>query len=524
MRLIVAVVVGALVVAALAVLPAKGPLAPGPASAQPTQEEVEAAIDNGVAWLAGAQNPDGSWGTWEQCAVTALAVKKLEHHAVDPKWGFGLPSPFDPEYPYKANVEAGLAWLFDNCAFTMPISVQPAGDPDTDGDGIGVYWGGARTYSSGIALMMICEAVELDRVVDSGPLAGWTYEEAARDTMDYLSFGQTDAGPPQRGGWGYEENSGWSDNSNSGYATLGLGFAEAAPPKGCGFAIPQFVKDELNLWINFIQSPDGGSGYDWPDSSNILRTGNLLQQMALVGDTEATPRVQNALDYMARHWYDANEDPGWSGGPGTASYQATFTAMKGLTSLGIHEFGDPPIDWQADFETELLAEQLPDGSWDGCVWGDQILCTTWALLTLQKVAPPPAVPVDIKPWSCPNPLSVTSRGVLAVAILATEDFDVTQVDPATVQLEGIAPLRWAMEDVGTPFEPYIGKTDAYDCNDWGPDGFMDLTLKFSNQEVVAALGSVTDGEVRVLRLTGNLLPEFDGTPIVGEDVVVVVMK
>lgn len=135
------------------------------------------------------------------------------------------------------------------------------------------------------------------------------------------------------------------------------------------------------------------------------------------------------------------------------------------------------------------------------------------------------VPVDIKPQSCPNPLSVTDRGVLAVAILGTEDFDVTQVDPATVQLEGVSPIRWAMdEDLATPFEPYIGKADAYDCNDWGPDGFMDLTLKFSNQEVVAALGSVMDGEVRVLRLTGNLLPEFDGTPILGEDVVVVVMK
>lgn len=135
------------------------------------------------------------------------------------------------------------------------------------------------------------------------------------------------------------------------------------------------------------------------------------------------------------------------------------------------------------------------------------------------------VPVDIKPQSCRNPLSVTQRGVLSVAILGTEDFDVTQVDPATVQLEGVSPIRWAIdEDLGTPFEPYIGKADAYDCNDWGPDGFMDLTLKFSNQEVVAALDPVTDGEVRLLRLTGNLLPEFDGMPILGEDVVVVVMK
>lgn len=50
------------------------------------------------------------------------------------------------------------------------------------------------------------------------------------------------------------------------------------------------------------------------------------------------------------------------------------------------------------------------------------------------------------------------------------------------------------------------------------DGFEDLTLKFDTPAIVAALGSVTDGELRVLKLTGNLL---DGTPIAGEDVMVI---
>jgi hypothetical protein len=196
--------------------------------------------------------------------------------------------------------------------------------------------------------------------------------------------------------------------------------------------------------------------------------------------------------------------------------------MKGFTSLGLfHEFGDPPIEWQADFETELLAEQHADGAWRGCDWGDDILCTTWALLTLQKVAPPPTAPVDIKPTSCRNPLNVKSKGVLPVAILGTDLFDATQVDPASVRLEGVAPLRWDLEDVATPFEPYVGKKDAYDCTEEGPDGHMDLTLKFDEQEVVAALGDVSDGDVLVLQLTGDL---FDGGSFVGEDVVVILKK
>jgi hypothetical protein len=152
------------------------------------------------------------------------------------------------------------------------------------------------------------------------------------------------------------------------------------------------------------------------------------------------------------------------------------------------------------------------------------LSTIWALLTLQKVARPQVVPVDIKPRSCPNPLNVKARGVLPVAILGFEGLDVNQVDPESVLLEGVAPLRWSLENVATPFEPFIGKEDARDCNEYGPDGYVDITLKFDAQEIVAALGDVNDGDVLVLQLTGNLKEEFGGLPFVGQDVVVVLKK
>jgi hypothetical protein len=135
------------------------------------------------------------------------------------------------------------------------------------------------------------------------------------------------------------------------------------------------------------------------------------------------------------------------------------------------------------------------------------------------------VPVDIKPTSCPNPLNTKSKGVLPVAILGTEDFDVTQIDPASVRLaEEVAPLRWSWEDVATPYEPFTGKETCDNCTTKGPDGYMDLTLKFKSQEVVAALGAVSDGECVVVELTGNLMEEYDGTPIVGEDVVLILKK
>lgn len=133
------------------------------------------------------------------------------------------------------------------------------------------------------------------------------------------------------------------------------------------------------------------------------------------------------------------------------------------------------------------------------------------------------VAMDIKPESCPNPLNVNSKGVLPVAILGTEFFDVTLIDPSSIILEGVAPLRWDWEDVATPYDP-SGEVEEYMCTTDGSDGYLDLTLKFKTQEVVAALGDVSDGYVLVLRLTGNLLEEFGGTPILGEDIIIIIEK
>jgi hypothetical protein len=142
-------------------------------------------------------------------------------------------------------------------------------------------------------------------------------------------------------------------------------------------------------------------------------------------------------------------------------------------------------------------------------------------LTKSTIIP---VAVDIHPTSCPNPLNMDGKGVIPVAILGTEDFDVTQIDPASVALEGVSPLRWAMEDVATPYEPFVGKEGCMDCTDEGPDGQTDLTLKFKMQEIVDALGEVNDGDCVVLTLTGNLKEEFGGISIIGEDVVKIIKK
>jgi hypothetical protein len=361
-----------------------------------TEEEIKTAIDNGLAWLVLQQNLDtGCWGDWDQVARTGFAVVKLEDLAFE----LGYSSPFDAGYAYHTNVEKGLNCIFAN-AYTIAISGQPAGDPDSEGDGQAIYFGSywTRTYETGIAVMAIAASRAPSRVVavSGSPVNGWTYKKVLQNAVDYLAFGQTDAAPG-RGGWDYRENTPWnrSDNSNTGYAVLGLRYAEA-PLYGFASTIPAFVKTELNIWIDYIQNDvdgdadDGGSGYSDPSGwVNLLKTGNLLFEMAFVGDTTTTARVQDAIAYIERHWNDANQDPGWQGPP--PHYQAAYCMMKGFESLGINTItvGGNPVDWFAEMSTAIVANQSDDGSWPWDLWGDQMLATEWALLTLEKVTPPP---------------------------------------------------------------------------------------------------------------------------------------
>lgn len=209
----------------------------------------------------------------------------------------------------------------------------------------------------------------------------------------------------------------------------------------------------------------------------------------------------------------------------------TFIGKKGVSygaskapGEGVHfDFANETDGWYADgsFGSVAAAALQPGSNVIDIVAEEWYLWGGIGRLDLKLVVEFIGVPMDIKPQACPNPLNVKSQGVLPAAILGTEAFDVTQIDPASVRLERVASLHSSLEDVGTPFEPFIDKEDAFDCTDEGPDGFPDLTLKFDTQEIVATLGEVEDGETLILTLEGEL---FDSTSIVGEDVVLILKK
>jgi len=73
---------------------------------------------------------------------------------------------------------------------------------------------------------------------------------------------------------------------------------------------------------------------------------------------------------------------------------------------------------------------------------------------------------------------------------------VRDIDPFSLRLEGVAPVRAAFRDVATPYHPW---TDDNGCNELGDDGYEDLVLKFKVKEIAEALKkalSMPEDEVR----------------------------
>ena len=249
--------------------------------------------------------------------------------------------------------------------------------------------------------------------------------------------------------------------------------------------------------------------------------------------------------------------------PVTVTFNSVIVA--GFTSLHIYDTGPPPKHGFSlcgkyyDLRTTAVytgsVEVCIDYSgtkckkprlqhYEGSQWvdvvpsyagpGPSIICGKVSSLSLFALFEPIPVAFDIKPGSCPNPFntkwlknidngngnsngSMNRGGVMPAAIVGSETFDVANVDVSTLLLEGVAPLRSNFEDVT---RPATGDEEC-SCTSDGPDGIMDLTLKFSRQEIAATFGPVENGDVVVLTITGALL---DGTPFETSDCVSILSK
>lgn len=131
------------------------------------------------------------------------------------------------------------------------------------------------------------------------------------------------------------------------------------------------------------------------------------------------------------------------------------------------------------------------------------------------------VAIDAKPGGCPNPFNVNGNGTFPVAILGSDVFDVNDIDPTTVRLEGVlqGPQMPYYADESTPYG--MLPVDCYDCNAAGPDGYYDMTYYFAVPDLAAAIDPVNDDDCRVVMIMGKL---NNGLNFFGRDVLKIIKK
>jgi hypothetical protein len=115
------------------------------------------------------------------------------------------------------------------------------------------------------------------------------------------------------------------------------------------------------------------------------------------------------------------------------------------------------------------------------------------------------VGIDIKPGSYPNCLNINGHGVVPVAILGSNDFDVTQIDVSTLTFAGLA-VR--IKGNGTPQCSVEDVSGDFANPEGAPDGHNDLVCKFVDD--ANAWSPVND----TAAVTGDL---YDGTHFEGVD-------
>ena len=86
--------------------------------------------------------------------------------------------------------------------------------------------------------------------------------------------------------------------------------------------------------------------------------------------------------------------------------------------------------------------------------------------------PPLLIVIDVRPGSERNNINLGSRGVVPVAVLTTDEFDASSVDPATCRFAEAAAVAWVMEDVDRDYDE-------------------DLILRFDTQQIKLSADACT---------------------------------
>ncbi len=374
--------------------------------------EINVAIDEGLWYLHQTQTRSsaegyatGYWTSNARASATASAIQAFQVNG-------HLESVDHRENPYAETVMRGLRQLFRDLG-TVAIGTQTHGEPDTNGNGIGIETGvngsGSQPIYQGGQVM--------DAIASSGnPLARTVtgsdgirrrrYFDVLTDMADQFAWGQVDSGTYQ-GGWRYGWNSS-SDNSAAQWGAIGLLAAQDI----FGIPVPPWVKEQNLVWLDRYGNP--GWGYTG-GAATQAGTPSGLVQMALDDQTTRNARWFESEAWMAGTWtsqYIIN--------PGNRPYYPYYALTKAMRLAKpepVERFAVNGFDWFRDPELglarTLIDDQLANGQFPGTQHITAQLRSAWGVIILSRslfVQPPVADAGRDRVWGVDIPLTFDGSG------------------------------------------------------------------------------------------------------------------
>ena len=358
------------------------------------QQEAQAAVAKGLAWLVANQKAEGYWSDEKNPAMTALPVWALA--------GAGATA-------YTSQVDKAVAYILSK--------VQPDGgiytaDPARGGAGLG-------NYNTSICMMGLHATGRKDvtRTIqkardytastqlsgDDEHAGGFGYDRGGRRHTDLTNTGITidamrrtqdvedlrPAGEKRADlNWDaalkYVENMQQKDGEDKGGFLYTKSFAPGGNPKGPG------ANGEKRPGMAGMGGPRpvgmGGAQGRPPLRSYGSITYVGLLAMIHTQLTRSDPRVVSAFDYCTKHW-TLDENPG-QGGQGIFFYYNILTrALSAANVDAIPQADGSTLAWREALIRKVISLQKPDGSWinENNRWweNDPVLVTSYSLLALE---------------------------------------------------------------------------------------------------------------------------------------------
>lgn len=349
------------------------------------RNEIQRAIDRGLAWLQSGQNTNGYWSTADQPAVTGLALLAFKG---EPNGRFQEKEP---------------PWMQRGYAFILGCAKPDGGIHETN----------LVTYNTSISMMALLAANRKE------------YEPVLRKARQFLVGLQGDFDEKGKidnvfdGGIGYGSKYPHSDMANTLSALEALYYSRhlvedqnLAGARDLNWtAAIHFIQNCQNLpayntekWASEDPKNKGGFIY-YPGQSMAgsetnsttgrvaLRSYGSISYAGLLSYIYANlkrddPRVRAVFEWLRKN-YTLEENPGM-GPQGLFYYFHTMT--KALTLYGPGELelaNGQKIDWRKELAMRLINLQQRDGSWsneNGRWWEkDPSLVTSYAVLSLEMI-------------------------------------------------------------------------------------------------------------------------------------------